>query len=134
MKKLVCYLVLLLVIGNATAQRVSLQFDKSLPQAVYAADVLKKTLIKRGYILNDLQPDYSIVLAVNGTTLGKEAFLISPEAKKINVHGGDGTGVMYGALSICEDIRNCILIHQQRNKNESPRLPFREIKYDLPWH
>lgn len=133
MKKLICYLVLVLTVGTTTAQRVSLEFDKSLPQAGYAADVLKKTLLKRGYILNDLQPDYSIVLTVDNTSLGKEAFLISPEGKKITVHGGDGTGLIYGALSICEDIRNGIAIHQLKKKNESPRLPFRGIKYDLPW-
>ena len=83
--------------------------------------------------MNDGTPDYQIILRINSTGLGKEAYSLSPEGKKITIEGGDGTGLIYGVLSLVEDFRNGISIQSVRKRSESPKLAFRGIKYDLPW-
>lgn len=133
MKKPGLILLLLFVIHSAKAQRVSLQYDKSLPQVNYAADVLKMSFLKSGYILYDIEPDYTVTLSINSAILGKEAFTILPEGKRITIEGGDASGVIYGTLSLVEDVRNGISIQNIKKRSESPRLVFRGIKYDLPW-
>jgi hypothetical protein len=133
MKKSALILLLLFVFFSGFAQRISLQYDRSLPQANYAANLLQISLLKRGYILNDREPDYQISLSLDSSTLAKEAFTMSPEGKKITIVGGDETGVIYGTLSLVEDLRNGASIQSIKKRSESPRLAFRGIKYDLPW-
>jgi hypothetical protein len=65
MKKLVLIFLPWVIICSAFAQRVSVQYDYTLPQANYAAEVLKFSVLKRGYILNDGESDYHIILQVN---------------------------------------------------------------------
>src|SRR5688572_8163952 len=133
MKKLVLILFALFLTSLSHGQRVHIQYEKSLRQANYAAEVLKLAVLKRGYILNASQPDYTIILNVNASNLTKEAYSILPEGKKITIDGGDGTGLIYGTLSLVEDFRNGSSIQNLRRKTESPKLAFRGIKYDLPW-
>ncbi len=118
---------------SVNAQRVSVQYDKERAESNYAADILKMSLLKRGYILNDLEPDYQIKISLNSNALVKEAYTILPEGKKILIEGGDGAGVIYGVLTLVEDLRNGVSIQSVRKREESPRLAFRGIKYDLPW-
>ncbi|WP_276373213.1 glycoside hydrolase family 20 zincin-like fold domain-containing protein [Chryseolinea sp. H1M3-3] len=133
MKKLVfIFFALFLISTLGVAQRVKIEYDKSSLQASYAADALKKSVLTRGYILNESTPDYSIVLVVK-EGLGKESYELLPEGKKITIHGGDGTGLIYGTLSLVEDFRNGVSIQNVRKRNEVPKLAFRGIKYDLPW-
>lgn len=115
------------------AQRITIQYDRMSAQQLYAAEMLKRTLLRNGYILNDAHPDYTVIFESNVSTLGKEAFTILPEGKKILIQGGDDTGVIYGSLSLIEDVRNGLSIPNIRKKSESPKLAFRGIKYDLPW-
>ncbi|MEX2593169.1 MAG: hypothetical protein WD426_10360, partial [Anditalea sp.] len=62
-----------------------------------------------------------------------EAYSILPEGKKITVTGGDESGLIYGNLSLAEDLQNGISLHNIKAKSESPNLPFRAIKFNLPW-
>lgn len=62
-----------------------------------------------------------------------EAFSIIKDGNKISITGGDGRGVIYGAQSLAEDIRNGIPLNNIKDKSEFAKLPFRTIKYDLPW-
>jgi hypothetical protein len=134
MKKVLGLFILLsCFVSLSSAQRVSIQYDKSSPQAKYAVEILKLSTLKRGYILNDAEPDYQIVLQLNASSLGKEAYNLSPEGKKITIEGGDGTGLIYGTLSLVEDFRNGTSIQNIKKRTEAPKLAFRGIKYDLPW-
>ena len=84
--------------------------------------------------MNDGESDYQISLQVNSSSgLGKEAYSLSPEGKKITIVGGDATGLIYGTLSLAEDFRNGVSIQNIKKRSEAPRLAFRGIKYDLPW-
>ncbi len=132
MKKLVLLsLGLLVFVNSSLAQIVRLQYDTS-PQESYAADVLKKSLIQKGYRINNSNPDYSILLELNAV-LGKEAYTLWPEGKNITIQGGDGSGLIYGALSLAEDLGNGISLKNIKKRSEAPSLPFRGIKFDLPW-
>ncbi|HEX6223009.1 MAG TPA: hypothetical protein VFZ52_01275 [Chryseolinea sp.] len=133
MKKLLLIFLSLLVISSATGQRISIQYDKTVPQANYAAGLLKFSVLKRGYILNDIDADYQIVLQANSSGMAKEAYSIVPEGRKIAIMGGDVRGLIYGTLSLVEDFRAGLSIQNIRKRIETPRLAFRGIKFDLPW-
>ena len=114
------------------AQRISIQYDTASPQATYAAEALKRSVLRTGYILNDSQAEFQIVLEV-AQDLAKEEFVLHPVDKKIIIKGGDGTGIIYGTFSLIDDLTNGIAIQNVKRKTEKPRLAFRGIKYDLPW-
>jgi len=115
------------------AQSFNILYSKDSPQAVYAARMLEKTLLKRRYLLKKVPADYSISLSVDAGKLKSEAYSILPEAKKIAITGGDERGLIYGSLSLAEDLRNGIPLQKIKARSESPHLPFRAIKFNLPW-
>lgn len=117
----------------AVSQSVSLLYDTSLPQAVYAAGQIRKSLLKHGYLLKKEQGDYSISLAVDTTHLKNQAFSIISDRRKISVIGGDVRGLIYGSLSLVETLGNGIRLNEVKATTESPHLPFRAIKFNLPW-
>lgn len=65
------------------------------------------------------------------TLLGAEAFSIKSSANEVRVIGGDAVGVMYGLLYVKEQLE------QDKTEiaevEESPRMPFRALKFNLPW-
>jgi len=125
---------LFLYLANvAYAQTVALQYDSSSLQARYTSIVLKHALEEKKYSIQKSEAEYSIVLITDAVNLKPEAYNILSEKKKITVTGGDGRGVIYGALSLVEDLRNGIPLQKIKAREEKPRLPFRAIKFDLPW-
>lgn len=133
MTKFLCFLFCICAsISVSNGQRISIQYSNASPQIKYAAEALKVSALKGGYILNESQADYLITLEED-SALAKEEYLIFSEGKKIIIQGGDGAGVIYGAYSLMEDLRNGKGIQNIRRKTEKPRLAFRGIKYDLPW-
>jgi hypothetical protein len=134
MKKLFIFLHCVILIScSSFAQRITIQYNRSSAQQSYAANMLKATLLRNGYFINETQPDYTIVFQSDGSSLGREAFKISTEGRKILIQGGGDTGVIYGSFSLIEDVRNGVSIFNLRPKSEIPKLAFRGIKYDLPW-
>ena len=114
-------------------QSVSIQYTDSSRQETYAANALKKTLKEKGYSVEQENGKYQINFSIDGQRLVAEAFTISPNGNAINITGGDERGLIYGALSLLEDIRNGIRLNDCRQKSEKPRLALRAVKYDLPW-
>jgi hypothetical protein len=115
------------------SQTVDISYDSTLLQAVYAAETLKKNLADHGYLVKKEKAEYSISLIAGTNNLGEEAYTIQPQGKKITITGGDERGLIYGTLSLVEDIRNGTPLRQARLKSESPNYAFRAIKFDLPW-
>jgi len=70
---------------------------------------------------------------VNRGRLGAEAFAIIPEGTVITVLGGDNRGLIYGALAVAEAVRNGTPLEAVPAAEERPHLPFRGIKFNLPW-
>jgi hypothetical protein len=117
----------------AISQTVALHYDTTSVQAKYAAKILARSLTDQGYKTLNLQADYSVSLVIENETIPAESYIISPEEKKITIKGGDGRGIIYGCLSLAENIRNGIPLSDVKAQNESPKLQFRAIKFDLPW-
>ncbi|GAA4397958.1 hypothetical protein GCM10023187_07970 [Nibrella viscosa] len=119
-------------VSTIFAQRVTVVSSDPSPQATYAVNRLKKALTERRYTLAT-PADYTIRLSLNTGKLVQEAYAIAPAGKTIRITGGDPAGLIYGCLAVAEDLRNGVSLPQIRAKSESPTLPFRAIKYDLPW-
>lgn len=135
MKKVLLSLIILFTgfVYSANSQTIQLQYDKSFPHAKYAAGMLGKSLEKKGYTLKEKQAAYIIAIIINAKDLEREAYTIVPENKNITIKGGDGNGIIYGSLSLAEDVRNGVLLQNIRPRSETPKLAFRAIKFDLPW-
>lgn len=119
--------------GEIIAQSVQVVYPVKLPQAVYAAGKLKKMLVEKSFTLKSNQPDFVINLLVDSSKLEKEAYTIENKGNRITVTGGDQRGLIYGSLSMVEDLENGITLRQIKARSEHPHLPFRAIKFDLPW-
>lgn len=124
MKKTPCCfaIVLVLFIQTVFSQPANVHFDKASPKQLYAASRLEKIL----------PVSYQVNLIVNSQLL-PESFTIKSIGKTITITGGDERGLIYGSQSLAEDIRNGISLINYPLKTEKPFLPFRAIKYDLPW-
>jgi len=135
MKKiLVCFILIISgFTGVGFSQPVNLLYSKTQPQAAYAAGMLTKALVKKGITVKEAKADFVINLVLDSTKLEKEAYSIVNDGKEITVTAGDGRGLIYGSLSIAEELGNGINLKNIKSGNEKPHLPFRAIKYDLPW-
>lgn len=75
--------------------------------------------------------DYFITIGID-PTLGDEAYTLKIDGDTFNISGGDGAGALYGGYELAEQIK-LYGIDNINEKSESPRFPFRAIKYNLPW-
>jgi hypothetical protein len=116
----------------ALSQPVRIVYDKASPQAKYAVEMLGKTLTSKGYTLN-AEADIVITLSTNAKQQEAEAYTIRKDGNKIIVTGGDKRGMIYGSLSLAEEVRNGGRLEAIKSRSESPHYSFRAIKFDLPW-
>jgi hypothetical protein len=123
------------LINTAWADKVSIVYDESSPQASYAARKLSEVLKSEGHELQKKHVgyDYLISIATHPERLKPEAFSIIPQGKIITVLGGDHRGMIYGALALAEQLRNHIPLGKVTAENQAPQLEFRGIKHNLPW-
>ncbi|MGD1045803.1 MAG: glycoside hydrolase family 20 zincin-like fold domain-containing protein [Bacteroidota bacterium] len=133
-KNLLClFLLPAVVMSFAMAQSVAIEYDKTSLQQHYAAEMLEKSLVERGYSMQKSQAEYSITLAIDSQKLSTEAYLIKPGGRTISIVGGDGKGIIYGSLSLTEKLRNGSSLQNIKPESELPKLLFRAIKFDFPW-
>jgi hypothetical protein len=132
MSWILCFIFTLLA-GNSFSQAVLIRFNQASPQQQYAAGVLYNALSKKIGANKTTVISFYIDLAIDPASLSPESFAIVPSGKTIKITGGDERGLIYGALSLAKDIRNGLLLKDCKPKKEKPFLPFRAIKYDLPW-
>nr|WP_294794621.1 glycoside hydrolase family 20 zincin-like fold domain-containing protein [uncultured Mucilaginibacter sp.] len=130
MKKFICALVLTASVGYSFAQNVKLVFDKASPQATYAAGRLQKILTAKKYVTGS--GGYTVSINLN-SQLGKEGYSVTPQGKTISIAGGDGTGVVYGALSVAEDLANGVKLQAIKASKGTPQMQLRAVKFDMPW-
>ena len=139
MKKTVMRLAAVLIAWTTAApalgETVRLQFDASSPQASYAAERLASALEAQNHAVAPPggSGDFEVVLSRDSGTLKPEAFAVTPAGRSIAITGGDERGVIYGALSLAEQLRNGVSLDQIRPDRGAAALPFRAIKFNLPW-
>jgi hypothetical protein len=111
-------------------------YDKSLPQAAFAVKKMKEALAIKGYPVaeDSLKGDFTISVTIDSVRLGGEAFSIAPEGKSIKIAGGDKRGMIYGCLSLSEDIRYGVNIRDIAARNEKPHYLLRAIKHNTSWY
>jgi hypothetical protein len=117
----------------AFAQPVRMVYNKAVPQATYAAGKLGAALTAKGYALNHAPTSMVITLSINSKNLGAEAYQILANGKNITITGGDHRGLIYGSLSLAEEVRNGGRLEAVKPRKEQPRYSLRAIKFDLPW-
>jgi hypothetical protein len=108
-------------------------FDANSTQVKYAVGRIKKAVENKNKIYQNEWSKREILMQLDSQNLKKEAYQLTIENKKITIKGGDFTGIIYGALSLAEDIRDSRSPATLQSKSESPQYTFRAIKYDLPW-
>jgi hypothetical protein len=117
----------------AFSQRVNIAYDHTSQQAMYAGQILQKVLAANGYTLNSAKASIVISISTDAKRLQEEAYTIQTSTNKIIITGGDDRGMIYGCLSLAEELRNGSRLDAIRSKHESPHYGFRAIKFDLPW-
>ncbi|QDK79928.1 hypothetical protein EXU85_15445 [Spirosoma sp. KCTC 42546] len=118
---------------SAFSQRVNMIYDHSLPQAEYAVRMLEKTFQKQGQSSRKEASEYVIRLSLNATAIRKEAYSIQHAGNQITIEGGDERGLLYGCLSLCDEVKNGVSLQKIRASHDQTNLPFRAIKFNLPW-
>ncbi len=122
---------------SARAERISVLFDSASPQASYAARKLSETLVAQHHelVAHPADGERVVSLRLDPQRCGPEAFAIAPDAatRAVTVFGGDARGLIYGALALAETLRNGTSLADVKPAAEKPRLPFRGIKFNLPW-
>ena len=104
------------------------QYNLASPKQRYAVSRLKEALQQ-----DRSGAAYTIKLVTDSIAYGNEDFSIKKNGKKIMIAGGSDRALIYGCLAIAEDIGNGIALKDVKEKNEKAFLPFRAIKFDLPW-
>jgi hypothetical protein len=135
MNKAGCFLISVLL-GFFTvtfSQPVTIVYHKSLLQAKYAAEKLEKALVLKGYTSTTAKAAMVIKLSINARQLGEEAYSISATGSQISITGGDERGMIYGTLSLAEELRNGVTLGKVKSRSEKPHYTLRAIKFDLPW-
>jgi hypothetical protein len=119
--------------SSAFSQAVKIDYDKTSPEENYAVDMLRKVLSSKQYQLNNTKAGITIALSVSSELATPEAYTITAGARRITITGGDERGVIYGCLSLAEEVRNGKRLEKVQSRSEKPHFPFRAIKFDLPW-
>jgi len=131
MKRALCLLFFAFVGFQTISQPVTLHYDSTAIRQAYAIRTLRAALVRNGHPVKK-SGSIGITLMIENS-LGPEAFAISSNTRNIILKGGNNNGILYGCLSLIEDLDNKIPITKIKNRSESPKLLFRAIKYDLPW-
>ena len=134
MKKFFSFLITIcsLITGMIQAKTVTIVYDKTVPQASYAARKLSEALKDKDYDVISQESDFQIKLSLQKDKLKAEAFSIVPEPNAINIYVSDYRGLIYGALALVELLRNGTSLEQVKAIEEKPNLEFRGIKFNLP--
>ena len=135
MEKMLCCLIISLIgfVPIGYSQTVKILYSKSSPPATYAAGMVEKSLTKKAYSLSGSKADFLINVVINPAQLSSEAYLIATDRKKITITGGDERGMIYGSLSVAEDVRNGTRLENIKPRSEKPNYALRAVKFDLPW-
>jgi hypothetical protein len=76
---------------------------------------------------------FTIQLSIDRNRHASESFAVQPTGKTITLTGGSDRALIYAALSLVEDAGNGRALTNCQPRAEQAFLPFRAIKYDLPW-
>lgn len=125
-KKITLLLLLSAFAYNSFAQ--TFNYDQRSKQQQYAVKRISDALQK-----DKTAAAFTIRLSVDTSNYAFENFYVNKGNKSIEIKGGSNRALIYACLSIAEDVCNGIALRDIKEKKEKAFLPFRAIKYDLPW-
>jgi len=131
-----CLVLCCAMVTTAWAEEVDIVCSQApTPQSNYAVHKLSEALEKRGFTVGVSATAHGrqVRLSINPSRLGPEAFSITPHGRLIAITGGDSRGLIYGALALAEAVRNGSRLQDVKASHDKPKLPFRAIKFNLPW-
>jgi hypothetical protein len=125
------YLILIVFLYSCTQAplKIQIETDSDSPQVSFALQQLEAAV--RGQGIQYPGSQLNITTSIDATNLKSEAFSIKNIDGKITLTGGDNVGLMYGLLEMKEQLLNGYPEIEARQS--APRLPFRAIKFNLPW-
>ncbi|MCR5491567.1 MAG: glycoside hydrolase family 20 zincin-like fold domain-containing protein [Bacilli bacterium] len=116
--------------GGSKGESVSISVADGNALSAFASSQIESAVTKRNGTVKD-GGDYQIDLTAIDEKLGKEAYKIEVDGKSIKVTGGDETGLMYGGLSIAEQIEfggaSSVVA-----SSVTPSLEARGLKFNIP--
>ena len=115
----------------AADARFAIQCTLDSPQCSYASRRLRETL--EDAHLSDTGGAAAVFELRVDPALGAEAFSIQRDERHVQVTGGDGRGLVYGALELREHLLDGVSIDQLPPIAARPALAFRGIKFNTPW-
>jgi hypothetical protein len=121
---------------NSPLKNIYLEYDRSMPQAIYASKKLTKALSENGYQVTGKSGGNEIIvdISIDSVNLGKEAYALNNDGNTLNITGGDKRGMIYGVLELAEDIRNGVAIGDVKSRSEKPHYLLRAIKHNTSWY
>ncbi len=114
------------------AARFTISCGLDSPQCSYASRRLREALASPAVILSAQGKDAAFELRIE-PSLGSEAFSVKRTERQFVVSGGDGRGLIYGALELREQLLDGVSIDQVKAVAARPALAFRGIKFNTPW-
>jgi hypothetical protein len=126
--RLTMLLAIVLVASGAQAREITFGRTVDTPQGRYAQRRLRDAAPPARSAIMPIRVDLAI-----DPKLGAEAYLITSSKGLVSITGGDGRGLVYGALEAREQLRNWVLPGKVRARSTTPKLAFRGIKLNTPW-
>src|SRR4051812_35107213 len=129
-KKAIFFIIILCgCFSFSISQPVKIVYNKTSPQANYAAETLKKAVIASRYTLSTSKASIVITISTNFKRLDAEEYVISKDRNNLYVAGGTQRGMIYGCLSLAEQLRNGSRLEAIKTQGEKPHYSFRAIKF-----
>jgi len=116
-----------------SAPQVRLEYDRELPQVVFAAEEIGRTLEGLGYTLVPQTADAQITLAIDPESLRPQCYRIRHRRPgALEISGGDAAGAMYGGLQVAESLRLEKDIAAVPDSDGRPFIAHRGLKLNVP--
>mgnify|MGYP003666502496 CR=1 FL=1 len=110
---------------------ISIHNNSNEPQVLHGINKLKLFAKENNIQIIDSDGVLKIETLLDSTNLKPEAFSIKTNNQSVTISGGDATGLMYGLLDVKEQLETGNKTIS--DKEESPNLEFRALKFNLPW-
>lgn len=104
-------------------ERIQVRASRTSPLVDFAVAELKAAL-------KEVEHPPRVVLELKGGE--PESFSIRKTGDTITVEGGDGKGLMYGALELAEKLTLAKTADAIQNESQEPFLPIRALKFNIP--
>ncbi len=128
------FIYLLILFACSNEDKVAILLEDSPEGKAYAKKVLVSALNEHGYrVVEAPKAGTYIRLSVGSEEKTDEGFRLQVSGSSIALRGSDSNGLLYGVLHIKEQLALGNSLQSIKPYSTSAHLPFRAIKFNLPW-